>query len=242
MLAHELTGLWVEDANENVVPLHFDRAANPTRRCTVISRLHFDATIGMHRALAELVITKRLQGQGQQGWFFFRKHGRHLPFGRTVDAGIGPVCFPLIEISLRLLQTFKALALERRFLGMANSRFHLALSIWIMNSTRQRNYAVVSQDIAEQRIQSGIINVRRQYTFLSCPGPQCVALLLVGGRLSREARPRYANWSGKSASGRPCDCSRASSQTIVCGGTYPSQNRGPWDRTHNQPVLPPRVK
>ena len=82
-----------------------------------------------------------------------------------MDAGIGPVCFPLIEICLRLLQTFKALALERRFLGMANSRFHLAFSVWIIDSTRQRNYAVVSQDIAEEWIQSGIINVGRQYTF-----------------------------------------------------------------------------
>src|SRR5215469_9417783 len=124
MLAHELAGLGVEDPNENAVPLHFDRAADPTRGCTVISGLHFDATIGMDRAFPELVVTERLQRQGQQGWFFFPEHGRHLPLGRAVDAGISPVGFPLIEISLRLLQTFKALALERRFLGMANSRFH----------------------------------------------------------------------------------------------------------------------
>jgi hypothetical protein len=56
----------------------------------------------MHRAVAELVITKRLQGQGQEGWFFFCEHGRNLPFGRAVDAGIGPVGFPLIEIGLPL--------------------------------------------------------------------------------------------------------------------------------------------
>ena len=127
MLAHELTGFGVEDANENAVPLHFNRAADPTRWCTVISSLHFHATIWMHRAIAELVITERLQRQWQKRWFFLHEHGRYLPLGRAVDAGIGPVGFPLIEVRLCLLQTFKALALEWRFLGVTDSRLYLPL-------------------------------------------------------------------------------------------------------------------
>src|ERR1700756_3500522 len=103
MLAHELASFRVEDTNENAVPLHFDRAADPTRRCAVISSLYFDATIRMDPAFSELVVTERLQRQGHQGWFFFRKHGGNLPFGGSVDAGISPVCFPLIKISLPLL-------------------------------------------------------------------------------------------------------------------------------------------
>jgi hypothetical protein len=38
-----------------------------------------------------------------------------------VDPSIGPVGFPLIQISLGFFQAFEALALEPRFLGVADS-------------------------------------------------------------------------------------------------------------------------
>jgi hypothetical protein len=121
VLAHEHTGLGVEDTDEYTIPLHLDRVPNPAWRCTVISGVDFNAAIGMHLALAELVITERLQRQRQQGGFLFAKHDRHLPLRGAVDPGIGPAGFPLIQISLGFFQTFEALALERCFLGVADS-------------------------------------------------------------------------------------------------------------------------
>jgi len=57
----------------------------------------------MHHALAVLVVTKRFEGQRLEEGFFFGEHGRDLPFGGAVDAGIGAVGFPTIQIGLRFL-------------------------------------------------------------------------------------------------------------------------------------------
>ena len=82
-----------------------------------------------------------------------------------MDAGIGPVGFPVIQVGLGLFQAFEAFALERRFLAVAYPRFDFAFAIGILNSARQSDHGVVSQNIAEQGIERGIIDIRFEYAF-----------------------------------------------------------------------------
>jgi len=84
---------------------------NPARRSAVIGRFDFDATVQMDHALAMLVVVEKFQGQGKQGGFFFGKHGSDLPFGGAVDASIGAVDFPTVQIGLRFLQTLEVFSL-----------------------------------------------------------------------------------------------------------------------------------
>ena len=62
----------------------------------------------MDRALAKLVIAKRLDRQRPERRAFFGKHYGDLALRGAVDARVGPVGFPAIEIRLRLLQRFEA--------------------------------------------------------------------------------------------------------------------------------------
>ena len=103
VLAQQLSGFWIEDPDEQLVPLHSNMTSDPARREAIVSGLDFDAAIQMHEALAMLVVTKRFQGERLEERFFFRKHGRDLPFGGAVDAGIGAIRLLTIEIGLRFL-------------------------------------------------------------------------------------------------------------------------------------------
>jgi hypothetical protein len=52
-----------------------------------------------------LKLTLSSSGSGNSG-FLFGEHGRrHLPLGGAMDAGIGAVCFPAIEIGLSFFET-----------------------------------------------------------------------------------------------------------------------------------------
>src|SRR6516225_11935111 len=126
MLAQQLPGPWGQQANMQGIPLDLHLPSDPTWRRTIIGRLDLDTTVQMHRALAILVIAEGLEGQRQQGGTFFGKHGRHLPFGRTVNARVRPALFPTIQITLRLLQAFEAQPFQGRFLRMAYARLDLA--------------------------------------------------------------------------------------------------------------------
>jgi hypothetical protein len=101
----------------------------------------------MHCAFAVLITAERLQGQRQQVWFLFGKHGGHLPFGSAVDARVCPARFPTVQVSLRFLQTLKPLSFERRFLGMADAGFNFALAIGISHPAGHGHHAVVGQQI-----------------------------------------------------------------------------------------------
>jgi hypothetical protein len=79
-----------------------------------------------------------------------------------MNASIGTACLPTIQIGLGLLQTLKAFSLERS-LGMANARLNFSFSIWILDPTGQGDRAIVRQDVAIERIQSGIIDVRDEH-------------------------------------------------------------------------------
>ena len=82
-----------------------------------------------------------------------------------MNARVGPTLFPAIQIRLRLFQTFKAQALERCLLRMADAGLDLPFSIRIAHAARQRDYAVVLQHIAKERVDLRIVNVRRQHAF-----------------------------------------------------------------------------
>src|SRR6266404_1957115 len=111
---------------------------------------------------AMLVVAKRFQGKRQQGWFFFGKHGGDLSFRSAMNAGIGTACLPTIQIGLGLLQALKAFSLERS-LCVADTGFNFSFAIWLLDPTGQGDRAIVCQDVAIERIQSGIIDVRDEY-------------------------------------------------------------------------------
>jgi hypothetical protein len=91
--------------------LDFDPTSDPAWRQTVICGFDFDTAIQMHHPFAVLVIAERFYRQREQGWFFFCEHGGHLPFGGAVNARIGPVRFPAIQIGLPFLQALEAFSL-----------------------------------------------------------------------------------------------------------------------------------
>src|SRR5674476_955196 len=94
------------------VPLHTDAAADPARRRTIVSRFDFYTAIQVHRAFTVLVIAEGLDGQRQQRRPLLGEHSRDLPLGGAMDARVGPACFPMVQIGLRLLGAFKAQALQ----------------------------------------------------------------------------------------------------------------------------------
>ena len=82
-----------------------------------------------------------------------------------MDARIGPVRFPVVQVGLRLFQTFKTKSFQRSILGMADAPFHLPLAIWIADAAGQRHDIVVVQHVAIQRIHGGIVDVGFEYPF-----------------------------------------------------------------------------
>ena len=50
-------------------------------------------------------------------------------------------------------------------MGVGDARFNFSFSIWILDPTRQGYGAIVRQDVAIERIQRWIIDVREEYAF-----------------------------------------------------------------------------
>ena len=163
VLAQQTAGLRIQEADVEVVPLHLEVSPDPAGRRAVVRRLDFDAAIEMDGARAEAVVPKRLQRQRAQRRALLGKHHRDLALGRAVDARVGPARLPLIEIRLRGLEALEALPLQRRLLRMPHPGFDLALAIGIADATRQRDDAVVRQDIAIERIERRIVDVGREH-------------------------------------------------------------------------------
>ena len=67
----------------------------------------------MDGADAEAAIAKRLERRRAERGLLLGKHRDHLAFRHAVDARVRPVRFPSIEVSLRLVQRFKAEHAER---------------------------------------------------------------------------------------------------------------------------------
>lgn len=100
MLAQQLPRLRMDQPHVQVIPLHMDALANPAWGRAVERGLDFDATVQMHRAVAKPVIAKRLERQRPERRPFLGKHHGDLAFGRAVNARVGPVRVPAIEVRL----------------------------------------------------------------------------------------------------------------------------------------------
>ena len=111
MLAQQLPGARIEQADVAGVPLHGDFLAEPAGRRAVVAGVDLDAVVQMHRAPPELVVPKRLDGQRPQAGPLLGEHGGDLALGRAVDARVGPAGVPAIEVGLRGLEGVKAQSL-----------------------------------------------------------------------------------------------------------------------------------
>ncbi len=78
---------------------------------------------------------------------------------------VGPTLFPTVQVSLRLGHALKTLPFKRRFLGVTDARFDLALSIRILNAARESDSSVVSQQVPVKRIDRSIVDVRCGHPF-----------------------------------------------------------------------------
>src|SRR5438132_6853931 len=88
------------------------------------------------------------------------------------------------EIGLRRLERLEAQAFEGG-LRVADGRLHFAFAIGIADPTGQRDDAVVGEDIAIERVQSGVVDVGGEDAFpeiveLMCPPALC------GGRVASQ--------------------------------------------------------
>jgi hypothetical protein len=62
VLPQQLARGRIQEPDVQLVPLHGDPPADPPRRRAVVGRVNLDAAIEVHRADAEAVIAKRLEG------------------------------------------------------------------------------------------------------------------------------------------------------------------------------------
>jgi hypothetical protein len=173
----------VEHADVQVGPLDLDALADPARRGRVVRGLDFDAAIEVDRAHAEAVVAKGLHRQGLQAGPLLGKHRGDLALRRPVDARVGPVGLPAIEIRLRLRQRLKALAVQRRLLRVADPGFDLALAIGIAHATRQAHDAVVREHVPIEGIERRLVDVRCQHAFLEVVEVMCPRAICGGARV-----------------------------------------------------------
>ena len=82
-----------------------------------------------------------------------------------MDAGIRPAFFPAVEIGLGPFQAFEAETSERGLLSVCDSGLDLSLPIWISDTTREGDRTVVSQDVAVERIELGVVDIRLEDAF-----------------------------------------------------------------------------
>src|SRR5687768_17210778 len=155
----------MQKTHVKTVPLHWNSPSDPTRRCAVVSRCYFDTAIEVHYAVPILIEPEGLEWQRQQVRALFSEHRGHLSFGGAVNAGVGPVSLPAIEISLRYFQTLKALTFKWCLLRMAHPSFNFAFAIRIFNATRKGDCAVMGQHITIEWVERRVMNVRLEHSF-----------------------------------------------------------------------------
>lgn len=80
-----------------------------------------------------------------------------------MNAGVRPALFPVIQVGLGFLQSFEALSLQRRFLGMTNTGFDLPLAVRIVHTASQCGRTVMRQHVTIERIERGIVDVGFEY-------------------------------------------------------------------------------
>ena len=163
MLAEELLGRRMEQADVQVIPLDLDAASNPAGRRAVVGGLDFDAPIEMDRAGPVTVVTKGLERERSQRRLLLDKHRGDLALGGAMDPRVGPVRLPAIQVGLRLLNRVEAQAFQGRLLGVADAGLHFSFAIRIADPTRQGDHAVVREDVAVERIERRLVDVGREH-------------------------------------------------------------------------------
>ena len=108
------------------VPLDLKMATDPAGRSAVIGGLDFHTPVQVHRAFAVLVVAERFNRQRKQRRALLGEHRRDLSLGGSMNARVGPMCFPAIQIELRIFQAFEAQSLERRLLRVTHTGFDFA--------------------------------------------------------------------------------------------------------------------
>ena len=73
--------------------------------------------------------------------------------------------FPMIQIGLRLLRTFKAHTLQRGLLRMAHTALDLPLAIRVRHAAGHRHYAVMAQHVGVHGIERGIVDIGFEHAF-----------------------------------------------------------------------------
>ncbi len=162
VLAEELPRARIQQADVLGVPLDRDLGPEPARGRAVVRVVDLDAAVEMDGAGAERVVAKRRDGQRPPRGPLLGEHRRDLTLGGAVDARVGPARVPAIEVGLRRLERLEAQPLEGG-LRVPDGRLHLALAIGIADATGQRDDAVVRQHVAVERIQGGVVEVRREH-------------------------------------------------------------------------------
>ena len=113
----------------------------------------------------EAVVPKRLDGQWPEHRPFLGKHRSHLPLRGAVDARVGPVRLPAIQMGLRLLQALEAQSVQRRALRVANARFDFAFAIRIAHAIWEADDPIVREHVAIDGIERRVVDVRREHAF-----------------------------------------------------------------------------
>src|ERR1700733_236729 len=111
----------------------------------------------MGRALSIYVVPKRLDWQRQQSWTFFGEHNGDLPFGRTMNARVGPARLPPIKVILRLLETLETESFQRCLFRMSDAAFDFSFPIRMPHPARQRHGAVMPEHVAVKGIECGVV-------------------------------------------------------------------------------------
>ena len=162
VLAQQLARDGIDDTYMASVPLHTNRTANPAWWRAVVRGIYFDAAIQIDGPLAVLVIAEGLQRQRLKLGFLFGEHGGDLTFGGAVNARIGPAFLPAVQVSLSFAEAFEAQSAQRSLLRVSDTGLDFSLSIGMADAARQRDGAIVGQQIAVERIQRGIVDVGLQ--------------------------------------------------------------------------------
>src|ERR1700722_18781800 len=82
-----------------------------------------------------------------------------------MDAGVGPMLFPVIEILLRRLETLEAKPLQRRPFRVSYTALDFSFPIRMADPAREGHGTVMPEHVAVKRIECGVVYVRGENAF-----------------------------------------------------------------------------
>src|SRR3984957_7406613 len=82
-----------------------------------------------------------------------------------MDAGVGPMLFPVIEILLRRLEPLEAKPLQRRPFRVSYTALDFSFPIRMSDPARQGHCTVMPEHVAVQGIECGVVYIRGENAF-----------------------------------------------------------------------------